>query len=341
MSVNKKIKEIVLSAKEELAKAESEKDLVTIIDKVIALDYPLKYDNTVQWSVGTAFAATSVPLYFYFLEVTNYFLLAHYFMLACPLIVAASFFGYALMRTNSVSELSDEIFKMDLIFDNKLKPIKTRIGKGYAKKLKGQFCEFDRGNYSREISFLAEGNYDNNGCKLPYDYYSFHYVNQRTEVVVTSNGKGGTTTSTRTVYDHFHRYGIMFDHNAASSVMICSSTPLSKLEQKFEPASLKFRKEFSVTCADQMEASKLTKPTVVLKFEEMADEFDGLNFEASENGRACLSVRNNLMGVTRKAGLEYAISFKEEIEQNNQLKKLDKLLSFAVFINDKTDNNFK
>lgn len=323
-----------------IANANSEKDLLDLLDKVIAYNHPLKYNNTAQLVAGSGFLIASAMYFLYKYKFSYSVTGIDYIISGSAVLVGLIFFIYAWSRNNSVSSLSDEIFNKDLLFDNNIRP-KNVNGKDYAEQLKGSLCEFNRGNYSREIEFLAEGNYAGNEHSLNFNYYCFHYVDQRLEVVVTPNGKGGTTTSTRTVYDHYRRYGILLDFEFASSLIICSNSPGVKYKDAFSPASLVFRKNYSVSCNDQLKAAKFLKPATVLKFEEVATDFNHVNFEVNANGAACISVEDNLLDVQHKYGLDEPSLFRQEIAQNNELKKLNTLLDFAHYLMKQSDNNFK
>ncbi|AUI87724.1 hypothetical protein BS333_15070 [Vibrio azureus] len=339
MATNKDVKRAIEKVKNRVHQADNEDDLLSTLDEVIDFGFPLKYNNQIQWFCGAVSLAIGV-FYLVYQNTTSYYISdADYIILGFFSIVGAMFIFYGWSRINSVNSLSDEIFKKDLLFDNDLN-IKSVDGEKYAKELKRDFFDFNRGNHSRDIEFLSYGKYTGIEYQYDFEYYCFHYVNKRTVTTTTSDGNGGKKTTRRTVYDDYRKYGILFDFNFSSAVSIYNDPPEGKYKKNFKSASINFNKHYSVSCTDEMVVAKLLKPVVVIKLEEMAAKFRGFNLEINTDGKACISVEDNLLDVKRVYGIDQPEMFRKEIAQSNELKKLNTILEFSHYLMKQSDNNF-
>ncbi|WP_169327948.1 hypothetical protein [Pseudoalteromonas sp. NEC-BIFX-2020_015] len=255
------------------------------------------------------------------------------------LIGCGTFIWLGLTRNSGIDTLSDELYRKDLFVDAAMTPQKMN-GTEHAKKMAKVLNDFQRGNYSWNTEELFNANFSGSEYSFAYQYYCFHYVTQRREVVTSTDKEGRMTTRTVITYEHARRYGILFDFNFTKEIEIKTGTAI-KSQKSFTPASIEFNKRFWVKCKDDKRASKFLKPAVVVAFEDLDEQLKGVHFEVNSHGKACLSTVVELFENTRKFGLEQPQEFLSEINEKNEANRLNELLLFAHKLMTLTDNNFK
>lgn len=335
-SHNKKVIEFVNDLQGQLTQATTIQDLTSIIADVRQANLSLKLDHRLHYICAAFFLMAGIS--------TAIYQIAHYGTLQTPAtfaVVALSllFIGslaWVFVQKKQITHLSDALYTKNLLIDNKLTQIDVEA-ESHAKELGAQFYEFNRGNYSRKIEALYQGDYQGSEHQFNYHFYHFHYVDRRTEVTTDSKGR----TRTRTVYDHYHRYGIYLPFPYVSNLAILSNN-LSIKGQRFKPASNRFNKRFKVFTDDQFTAAKFLKPAVVLTLEEAAEKLKAINLEFNAQNQLCFSVDDrNILALHRQYGIEEPDNFINEIEQHQTLPKLHIMLELIHNLMTSSDNNFE
>ncbi len=106
----------------------------------------------------------------------------------------------------------------------------------------------------QEIRALYKGHYQGKEHSFDYHYYHCHYVDKRT--TVTSNGKGGVKT--KTVYDHYDRYGFYLPFRLVSNLALISKSAVDYQVRTYKPASNKFNKIYRVVADSEMKCGSFS-----------------------------------------------------------------------------------
>lgn len=340
MSHNEKLTALLNSISVGLREATSQNDLITAVSLALRFEGKIQYENSVAWTVVVfSLAIMVIAGYFGFSSGNgvNPWALAAMFISGSAGVVAV---GYVVNRNGEIKELSDKIFRTNILFDNNLSEVEIN-GEELAQSLGNHFKEFDRGNHLREIVSIVKGVHNCEKHTFEYQIFHFHYVVRRTETRIVSNGKGGTRTETRTVYDHYNRHGLIMN--------FCLYTSLAVLEhgarisgEPFRPASNEFNRHFKAMAKTEIDAAKFLKPAVVVLFEDLRSNFSEINFEINSDGLLCLSFDDeDVIYCPRRYGIEDPANFIKEIEGLTEAKKLKALLSFITCVMRLSDNNFR
>lgn len=319
--------------------AESNDDLIEAVKYAVEFGAPLKFDNTIPNMLGASglvMMAVVALLTFVFEKVAlNAYSIG---AMSVFFIIGISTFLYGSSRDETITDLSSKIFRKDLLLDNGLQ---TESDKSFLKHLSSTFKEFDRGNHSREFKRVLIGHYAGDEHRFTYHLYHYHYVDRRTVVEVVSDGKGGTRTQTRTVYDHYDRYGIVLPFGFAKGLAILGAGGTDIKGYSYRPASNKFNDLFTVLGETELAAAKFLKPKVVIECEDFSEQFSGLNYEFSKDGELCLSFEDDdLISANRTYGLDNPSAFLEEVIAHTQLPKLNSALNHIHTLMKYSDNNF-
>ncbi|UTZ24654.1 hypothetical protein [Vibrio campbellii] len=241
------------------------------------------------------------------------------------------------MRKHWRESVSDRIYHLDILHDNNLTQVKI-IPEAKSKALEAQFKEFHRGNHRRTIDAFYEGQYQGKAHSFQFNLYHFHYVIKRRQTDTDANGK----TTRTTVYDHYHRYGLLFDFPYVKSVALDADGVPAIKGNKYTDASNAFNQSYKVVCQRKMQAAKLLKPATVEKFLELKGAYRRLVFEVNANGKCCLAIDDDdLLTLRRQYGLASPTEFAEELAGRSELKKLNHLLEAVEQLMRLSDNNFR
>lgn len=328
--IKKRTEAIELSIKE----AGDEGDLLKIIDKIILEKKPLDYNKTPCNVISVVFLLLTCFLSYFFFNAPK---LPDFWVFLTPIAtftIASISFAYTLFLNGNVDRLSSLIFEKDVIFDNDFTIEKISNGEALAKEWKDDesFFDFDRGNNTKEIEFVASSRFNDKHGDFDFKYYRFHYVVKSQVTETISDGKGGTKTRTRTVYKNYYRYGLMFDTDSKINILISANTPSSRYKEKYQPASLNFREKYAVYSNKEIDAAKFLNPQLIIAFEELYKELGPINYEINGQGKACLSLSTSLLHIERKHSLDDPSAFRAEIASKNKLDDLNTLLKFAAKI---------
>ncbi|WP_375709322.1 DUF3137 domain-containing protein [Escherichia coli] len=186
-----------------------------------------------------------------------------------------------------VQSISRRLFFRALLFDNKLKEITSEFVP-IESRLFNNYCEFNRGNYSRSITEGYTGRYQGNTYAFDYIFYHFHYVDKRTERITDSEGR----STFQTFHYHYDRYGIELDFRLVRLLAITSKSIYGFDGKRYKTSSNRFNRHFRVITGDEMTAARFLKPAVVLVCEEITNKFRELNLEFNKQGGLIMSFDN-------------------------------------------------
>ena len=287
---------------------------------------------------GSCAAIAATASAFFALQQTKgpYLFLAAGALLLTGIIYAAVRF----VRKSSLDGLSDRIHYKTSLFDYGLTPVAVNA-KGKARELGGRFKAFLIGNHSREIRSLLKGSYEGKEHQFNYEHYHFHYVNQREETYTTTDSKGNVRVRTRTVYDHFDRYGFIVPFGFTQALRI-SEWQLAFFSPKWKSSSVSFNKNFNVEAASEMDAAKFLTPKILVEIEAAGQALTGMDLEFNQAGDLCFSFDNrNTIAANRKGGLENPAVFAEQIAGHSTQANLESALHFIHTLMKYSDNNFE
>lgn len=239
-------------------------------------------------------------------------------------------------RSNWRKPLSDRIFLLDALYNNNLKPV-SFSGESLAEGFAERFVEFKRGNEKREIQQLFEGQYQGQEHSFDYQLYKYHYVVKTTQTETDSDGN----TRTRTVRKSYYRHGIMLDFPFARALCLSSDVEVRPRGEKYTSASNAFNRRFKVRARDPIVAARLLSPVLEERLTQFAEAFRNLVLEICPNGKLCVAVDADLLGVKRVYGLDKPQAFAEEIAGHTELKEIAHILDTVHEMMRYSDNNFK
>ncbi|TRY32911.1 DUF3137 domain-containing protein [Aliiglaciecola sp. M165] len=341
---NRQVKALLKDIKRSVDLADSKPDLLDTVQKAIDFGQPVAFNYTRHIVIAVLCICISALLiagiFWRFLPATtgiydyvNESLVAS----AILMLMGVGVLGYVVFQNKKIGDLSARIFKMDAMLDNHF-VVAPSPG---TKSLQTRFSDFDRGNYSREIRSYYHSHYDGEEHDFDFNYYHFHYVNKRTVTYTTTDSKGRTQVSTKTVYDHFDRYGIILPFTYVRGIQIFESSAGQHYQHQYSAESLVFRKRFNVYCRDQFSAAKFLKPAVIVAIEDIAGLFKQLNIEINVDGQMCIAFDNaDLLGAEQSYDLEHPQAFLKELKGETQMVRLNSMLSFVHQLMRHSDSNF-
>ncbi|WP_347253812.1 hypothetical protein [Leminorella grimontii] len=334
---NRRLAELLAQVSQAVEAAESQDGLVAAIERVRAFDGPLAFNHTRPKLVAclALLAAALVGGYQYYA----------YRHLSAPVVILMVIFGlcavglfiYMWRKSSRIRALAERLYQRDLLFDNDMRELGDELPQ-LEKQLFSNFYEFNRGNYSRELSAGYEGRYQGATHAISYHFYHFHYVDKRTEVSTDSKGR----VRTRTVYDHYDRYGIMLPFRYVSHLAIIGKSVSGLKGSDYKPSSNRFNKLFKVIADTEMTAARFLKPTVVLACEEAANGFSALNLEFNAQAQLCMSFDNrSVISGQQQHDFASPDAFIEEVRGHNALPELQRALDFIHTLMVYSDSNFR
>lgn len=328
-SHNKRLQTLIEDSETLVDEAESTDDLLMVIGQVRDFGAPLEFNNT-------------TPKIFIIAGVL--------FLLAAILFVPLMLVGIILIvigwrkiskRNGLLEALSGRIVAECALFTNDLQDA-TVLAQLTLANFIGEFRDFNRGTYQRNIVESVQGIFPGETHAIPFVYSHFHFVDERTETYSVSDGKGGSSTKERKVYDHYHRYSVVVDFTWIRDVTVRGNGGSSiDREHCWESASTDFNRAFKLTGDSEMACARFSKPVTILHLLKIHKELKSPNFEFSANGRLCLSFDNaDLMSCEASGGLKSAAVFYDSIAQGVALPRLFAALALVHRLAELHDDNF-
>lgn len=341
---NANLKKLIESATADLASSSSSQDLVNITKRFCDYRGSLTFDkkNHIIFSViGLLTAIAGFVMLYVYGNSRHYsgfngevygwaFMFSGLFVLITAIILMA-------LLDHKAETISKDILFKSALFNHGLS---SREGRdNYLDFLQKTFPDYERGNHSNEIKSLYSGKYSGPIHQFEFGLCHYEYVNERVVVEARSDGKGGSTMTTRTVYDTYNRYALIIDFPWVKNVYAQMDGQKS-FENKIDTAHPDFK--FKVTGADPISCSKFLKPATVMHLLDMQKQFDVLNFEFSDCGYLNMSFSNDNLLETSPNGLNISqpAALLAAVEAKVKFPALESALEQIHLLAEQHDNNF-
>lgn len=352
-SQNAKLNKLLADSEASLATVESTADLLKVINEFASYSGSLEFDRTrAWWFFGTGLFLIASTFAFYGV-VDSYTVVSFFYRLQIDPVsfgmlagfLGIMFFGGSLAwmksKSNRLPSLSRKITELSSHFHNGL----TRLEEDpryTLNKLDAQFADYRRGDYSRELQQSMQGVFTGPLHNLPYEYHRLHYVDKRTEETTVSDGKGGTKTQTRVVYDHYDRYSLVIDFPWVTGVSVRSDGhSQNDYPSRMDTASADFNKAFRLTGRSEMTCAKFIKPSTVLHLLKVFNVLKDPNLEFADSGKLCLSfASSDLLTFGAQYSLSSPKEFYAEIAAGIELPRLLSALQWSHALSELHDDNF-
>ncbi|KAA8996127.1 hypothetical protein FJU30_22450 [Affinibrenneria salicis] len=348
MTHNQRLKALLTQLDVGAEAAASNAELLAVLDRAKSFGGQLKYDNkALFWWLALGLCICAGALIYYLALVNHVGSVSGdaerrlWYAGALGVALSAVPIFLLLARKKNVDDLSAKIVRKKILFDNDL--VDRTPPADLIKCLCQEFYEFNRGNYSREIRGWTTG-VASPARGFEIDYYHLHYVNQRTETRLVSDGRGGTKQETKTVYDHFNRYMLVAPLPQLKGLCVLTE-PNGHKGITWKPSSGQFNRIFSVRAPSEHLAAKFLQPAVILAFLQLNGEFKRVNVEVSPlgEGRCCISFRDaDLLRIDLGTNIETPDAFVRALfSAPCPLPKYQRAVSFIKEIARFNDNNFQ
>lgn len=299
------------------------------LNKTIAYPYQLKFNNNRLYLaiLASLLAAIGYWLYLETQSLQRGYTKADLLVFGLCAISLIIIIVKLVSRKNSLSKLSS------LLRDETLKHLynMSDCDAHYLNNASRKFVDFQRGNYSQQLEWGKEIDFHSELGLIRASVVYHHYVDKRTETYQESDGKGGTRTRTRTVYDHYYRQGVIFPAvNNTTHLVISQSRLTNKWSQRFMPASREFEKKFRVQTESEFNAAKFLEPVVVIDCEQLASKLNDLTIEFAYDGSLLINQKNtNLLSPAMEYDITLPEKFKQELLNETSLFTVNSIFGFV------------
>lgn len=210
-----------------------------------------------------------------------------------------------------------------------------------AEELAYYYYEFQRGDYSREVTSLHTGLSKGNTADVPYELIQFHWVNERTVIRTYTDSNGKEQQREEKVYDHFYRTAILAQIDIATELYVYNYGGTSRGEQ-WKSTSSRFNSIYNVHGESEIAIAKILKPMMVLLLEKLAKEFRGLNFEFSMDETLLISMaKTNLLESSIEINIADPVMAAEQINTQASQPRITSLLNVVDEISRYSINELK
>jgi hypothetical protein len=301
----------------------------TELDNAIAYPDALSYSNTTQYILGVITLLASWGYWVYLDSFGDYYRFTNvdYVIFAGLIVGFISCIAIVVSHKTKLTKLSS------LFRDETLKHLynMTDCSGQFLQDVQHKFVDFQRGNYSRDVEWGTEIDFNSDTGLIRASVVYHHYVDRRTETYTESDGKGGTRTRTRTVYDHFYRQGVILPPiNQVRALVMSSSRLTKKWSQSFMPASREFEKRFYIQADSQFGAAKFLEPTVVIACEQLAKKLTNLTIEFAADGSVLINQhKTNLLEPAMDYDITQPEKFKQELLNDTSLYTVNSIFGFV------------
>ncbi|WP_394496496.1 hypothetical protein [Shewanella sp. ENK2] len=296
-----------------------------------AIHYPnkLSYNNTNLFIVIAIALFSGIGYWFYLEQLTYYYRYTDldYAVFAVCIITLIIPIWQFFNRRSQIKKVST------LIRDETLKHLYNMrdCDGSFLKDAENKFVDFNRGNYSQKVEWGKEIDFHAESGLIRASVVYHHYVDRRTETYTESDGKGGTRTRTRTVYDHYYRQGVIIPPINKTTHLVMSESRLSKRwSQRFMPASREFEKAFHVQAQSEFDAAKFLEPAVVVACEQLNNKLKNLTIEFAHDGSLLINQHNtNLLNPAMDYDITEPEKFKQELLNDTSLFTVNSIFGFV------------
>ncbi|MBA1280310.1 hypothetical protein [Stutzerimonas stutzeri] len=352
-SHNSRLHDMIKGASAAAETAASKDELLEAVQIVRDFPGPLQFDQTKPKAIAVVFgvlclaaiafalwAPVEAKAWLASLTGTNHQLV----QIGCAVlfgIATAVCFAFMGNRASLLKTLSTDIARRSSLLSAGLTPVSIDNGQ-LLKRLEGEFRDYQRGNYSRDITLALTSAYVGETHQLDYSYCHLHYVNKRVVTKRVSDGRGGYRTKTETVYDHYDRFSLVVDFPWVKGIAVrANGHSAIDFKHPFVTTSSDFARAFVLTGISTMECVKFAKPVTVLHLLKMKKQLSGMNLELSLSGRLCLSFEvANLLDFDMPCDLGSPDEFYQLIDAGVRLPYLTNVLAMVHRLAEQHDDNF-
>lgn len=169
---NQRLAALLVQVSQDIEAANSQDGLIEAIEQVKAFNGPLAFNHRgLKCAVAAALIAALL------LGGYAYYVYRH---LSEPTVVLMVVLGlgalgmsiYMWRKSSRIRALAERLYQRDLLFDNQLREMGDDLPE-LEKRLFTDFYEFNRGNYSRELSAGYEGQYQGETYGFSYFFITF------------------------------------------------------------------------------------------------------------------------------------------------------------------------
>lgn len=313
------------------SECQNKDDVMKVAEMAQSFEGKFQFDNSENWKIAGIV----------FLFIVSLFVLQAYVAIEQPWIVYLLFAlkGIAVItiyvnlkkirtRSKLISELSDLLFHQYLFFANHIQPWRDENNL-VGNRLK-HFAEFERGNYSQEIT--AE-HASTDSSPVPFNVYEFKYVDKEKITKRVSDGKGGYKTEVEYEFHTYFRYGLMFNLASFNNLHLRFSGKLAYPKIAYKPSSIEFNEIYQLGATEEFQMSKFLKPALVEKVVKMAQDFGAFNIEINSEGYICFGFLTNIaFGEKRVASLEQPAEFIQSLENCKSFTRLHEFIELFQHI---------
>lgn len=336
MSSNAELKQLIKDMNEKSEVINNHHDVMAIVKMAVDYDGKFEFEHGEKLKILALCVVVVIALLIYSQTVYRLPDIWYYSMILTGGLGVAVLAVMASQK-GSIKQLSAKLYQADLKFDNGIQPI--RLTDEEKNQFKKEFIEFSRGNYSRKFTrFFSIKPVDDVSRGL---YYQYHYVDKRIETVTESDGKGGVKTRQKTVYYHYDRYGVIFDFEYGHGLSI-NSNGSTRNPVLYKPAYMDFNNKFEIGANSELDAAKYLKPALQESLVTHAKSFSGLNIQISEQGQLLIAFDQPLYeGLKSTNTLRNPQEFYNELAEDNNIERLQKINEIYHLLTKHLDNNFK
>lgn len=273
---NKKLRQLFEQSSARVDAATSTSDLLDVIRQIEAFGGPLEFNN-------------ATPKLFRYIGLV--LIAATVFFLPLLLFGLGFLFGSWLVmdnRSGLVDVLSKKIAHKSSLFTYDLKE-QFNPDASVLENLLGEFKEFHRGSFSRQILKTIHGTHFGATHELSFTYQHVQYVDRESYETRVSDGAGGTKVETKIIDSKFARHSLVLDFPWVENVRVRGDRFRAlDLEEALDTTSSEFNNAFRLTGKTQMACAIFARPATVLHLLQLTEQLGDINLEFSgqEIGRA-------------------------------------------------------
>ncbi|MHC5225716.1 hypothetical protein [Ignatzschineria sp. LJL83] len=322
---NRLLHQFITELDAQIADTQSPQELLEVIEEIQQQKNSLKFSFIDQAiSLILLLGIFIGSLYFFYITDENFLLFTTVASLFALIILAFNF----KQRKTLVSNLSDRLFRQDLLFDNHLTPLKSHPTLTL-RALQSRFHEFSLGNHGQEISDIFEGKYMEISEPFIFHGYHFRYVDETFSG--TKSHQYPKRTQNLQPFKQSHRYGIIIPFEAPAELVITElPLPLQLRQSQYKDPNLPkaFRRKYRIHTTNSQFAEHFLNPLVLPLIKSLSHEFTDISIEIRNRTELLFSFSNpDLLKCERRHSLHNIDAFSVEIRGVTKAKKLDLALS--------------
>ena len=172
---------------------------------------------------------------------------------------------------------------------------------------------------------MYAGEYLQDGVSFPYRVYQYHYVNRRT--TTSTDSKGNTTT--RTVYDHYDRYGVLLSFPMLREVCFSCDGNVSGYGSRIRKNIHNLDDVFRVYTDRIHELQNFLNTEKARLLTAFASEKHNVVIEANERSELCIAFDDNIFETSHQHSLDDAGAFAREVAGDSTFPALQRVLTLV------------